>query len=967
MVRQGEDSWPDRTGLAKARHGEVRRDVDDLHEFVRGEGNGRIATCSALAGLRELPNKFFHCAVTSPPYYGLRAYDTEPSVWGGSAQCEHEWGGMLPVAYRAGEDSDGPVDNFNDRKKLRQSITDSGSYCSKCAAWRGHLGLEPTPEMFVMHLTEIFRELRRVLRSDGTFWVNIGDCYAKTTKGSGTPSDKNGRGEGYIGAGVPQGCKVKDLIGIPWMLAFAMRADGWYLRQEIQWCLSGGTWVYARTQKGDGPAMLGDLTVLDPATVKLWNGTKWTQVTRWTQSTAKKKKIKIVLRSGERIECTGDHLWPTRRGNVRADSLEVGDIIETCTIPEPDGAYLPAYLDLETMWFIGLYLAEGSRADDTIQLGLNVDELPWISRLQAVAKRYGGSLTYTVDKSTLSVRMYGKVLNAILAQFIIGRRSSDVRLRSPAWKLPNDALRMIAAGYLDGDGHKEGKRIRLGFCRNYYLERDLRVLAARLGASLRLKPCVATGFSRKFPAFRGEWRWERSGHAAKKQNGEIIELRNGSARQYWDVSVADEPHLFSLASGVLTHNCKTNPLPESTKDRPACATEKIFLFTRSKHYYYDLEAERVPSTKRSAGNNFHRPERLSFTTDAGDSREDARAWEASEDRNLWNYWLIGSEGFKGAHFAVFPSEIPRRCISLGSSLKGCCPNCSAPWRRIVERTRKATRPARETKLEGHDDAEVGHRDKQRHVTTRTTLGWEPTCECKEECCTKCGVVLAYSDNKGVFYDDTQETSESHTNAHLRMVQSKVQEPGELSRTEESVLFKEVQGYLDGEKPSNNNREACDNEGVRADSPSGTSRSIEVRVRDGAQTGDGEVSKEEAPEKRGSPPHKRKKKRQSTSKPGTDAQKEARQISETSPDGKPALPSLPRPRALLDSCPHCGSTELVVRALDPDASRVIDPFSGSGTTVLTALRMGRRALGLELSEKYAGISRTRIAESIGLFA
>jgi site-specific DNA-methyltransferase (adenine-specific) len=105
----------------------------------------------------------------------------------------------------------------------------------------GQLGLEATPDEFCAALVEVFREVRRVLKDDGTTWLNLGDSYARpTAKGGSGPSGKNRAyyGDNYGdagGAGVPAGLKDKDLIGIPWRVAFALQADGWYLRQDIIW------------------------------------------------------------------------------------------------------------------------------------------------------------------------------------------------------------------------------------------------------------------------------------------------------------------------------------------------------------------------------------------------------------------------------------------------------------------------------------------------------------------------------------------------------------------------------------------------------------------------------------------------------------------------------------------------------------------------------------------------------------
>jgi len=102
----------------------------------------------------------------------------------------------------------------------------------------GQFGLEKTPEEYVEKMVAVFDGVRRVLRDDGTLWLNIGDCYSQDTKWGGSSSNKNETKQGYARKRSPcrsSGCKPKDLVGIPWMLAFALRADGWYLRSEIIW------------------------------------------------------------------------------------------------------------------------------------------------------------------------------------------------------------------------------------------------------------------------------------------------------------------------------------------------------------------------------------------------------------------------------------------------------------------------------------------------------------------------------------------------------------------------------------------------------------------------------------------------------------------------------------------------------------------------------------------------------------
>ncbi len=499
-------------------------------------------------------------------------------------------------------------------------------------------------------------------------------------------------------------------MGQPWRVAFALQDDGWYLRQEIIWCLSGGAWVYARTQKGDMPVMVKDLVRLDPAAVKLWNGAKWTRVLGWGPSNDDSERIELVLRSGERIGCTGGHQWPTQRGNVAARELRLGDTVRTCRLPEPEGCARPGHLTNDALWLVGLYLAEGSRSGNARarQLSLASDEQHWIPRIEAVARHYGGSCSFTVDGGSLAVRLYGAVLHAVIDAYIGGATAIDKHLKVSAWRLPNEALSALVQGYLDGDGHDDARngRWRLGFCRNYALERDLRTLAARLGATLTLNPGRASYQGGEVPDFRGEWRWERSGHWNEKDRCEIVEIRASRARGFWDIAVEDEPHLFALASGVLTHNCKPNPMPESARDRCTKAHEHIFLLAKSERYFWNFDA-----VQEKASEGAHQRRKLTPAGWAtGDTPHNAQAHQTAQNhrkvgtgvgfghgtdadqrsrgrvkdnasfdeamavmpdtRNPRSVWTIPTHPFKGAHFATFPPELARRCIAAGCPPRG---------------------------------------------------------------------------------------------------------------------------------------------------------------------------------------------------------------------------------------------------------------------------------------------------------
>ena len=186
-----------------------------------------------LADARHIPlsNQSVQCVVTSPPYFGLRDYGIEPRVWGGDEGCGHEWGDEIVSSQRQRNGAEGGLHDGRDTNGLTEIIkTDykQGSFCLRCHAWRGVLGLEPTPELYVQHIVEVFREVRRVLRDDGTAWVNLGDSYA-SNPASGGPGQQDG-GEHQCTPKRqyfrPPGLKPKDLVGIPWRVAFALQTDG---------------------------------------------------------------------------------------------------------------------------------------------------------------------------------------------------------------------------------------------------------------------------------------------------------------------------------------------------------------------------------------------------------------------------------------------------------------------------------------------------------------------------------------------------------------------------------------------------------------------------------------------------------------------------------------------------------------------------------------------------------------------
>jgi DNA modification methylase len=169
--------------------------MDYINQVIQGD---------CLNILSQLPEQVFNCCVTSPPYFGLRDYDVSAYDW-------------PKINYQ-------PMPGLSD---------------VSVSAWHGCLGQESTPEMFTAHLVHVFRQVWRVLKDDGTLWLNLGDSYAskwsvsrRNTVGNGSLEDG---GRNQRPDRLTNGLKEKDLMGVPWRVAMALQADGWHLRQDVIW------------------------------------------------------------------------------------------------------------------------------------------------------------------------------------------------------------------------------------------------------------------------------------------------------------------------------------------------------------------------------------------------------------------------------------------------------------------------------------------------------------------------------------------------------------------------------------------------------------------------------------------------------------------------------------------------------------------------------------------------------------
>lgn len=345
--------------------------------------------------LRTLPDESVHCVVTSPPYWGLRDYGVASSVWGGEPVCDHDFSvENLDRSRRSPGSQNGSLTGDGRYQATACRFEIKSKFCAKCGAWLGAFGLEPTYQLYVNHAVEIFREVWRILRRDGTLWLNLGDSYAtgagkvgdhpgggeqgsrwagrpapgttsRAGRGSkrGTNSKRSAMGKhAYVTSGIaigpgsqpnrmPQpGLKPKDLCGIPWRVALALQADGWWLRQDIIWskpnpmpesivdrCTKAHEYLFHLSKNGDGALLWhhddGRWTWSEPAPDYVWRhrksgeertaaqeGEEWARVNLWAGFDYYFDQEAIL----EEATSASEIKWADNQGGIHSGEAHVG-------------------------------------------------------------------------------------------------------------------------------------------------------------------------------------------------------------------------------------------------------------------------------------------------------------------------------------------------------------------------------------------------------------------------------------------------------------------------------------------------------------------------------------------------------------------------------------------------------------------------------------------------------------------
>lgn len=494
-----------------------------------------------------------------------------------------------------------------------------GAFCRHCNAWRGTLGLEPTPELYVKHMVQVFREVRRVLRSDGTVWLNLGDSYSTGTSadrqpGTGDCASWTSRSSSVR---MDAGLKPKDLVGIPWRVAFALQADGWWLRSAITWCKGSPMPESVR----DRPTKATEMVfLLSKSSRYFWDA----DAVRWMAKS---------LNPRNSINEPG---IVTQRSSAHSLTAESSQI--------PLKNQIPPYLVL------GCLLASQ---------GIAVEE-----RNDGFSQCLDAFKSPMADWAAMFTRLEVKentaeVLVKVLQNWEVVVSELNLNTEAEFWVSLFSAL---------------AKAI-VGVQASFTVKEAYEVVAKLIGNVKVLRQTFA------FDA--------------------LLEGRV-------NVNLIDQSIALFDCTGTLASHGGDGLVTTTTSEKLS------FLFG---NLLRDLRQRCIGHDSTSTPN---------YTTEV-----------PTGQRNIWDWWVINSASYSGSHFATFPRALVEPCILAGTSERGACPACGAPWERVVEREEPPAVSSSELDRYGTGKAGIhrkvgGQYQKWLDTNPTLTIGWRPSCSCYDE-------------------------------------------------------------------------------------------------------------------------------------------------------------------------------------------------------------------------------------------
>lgn len=647
----------------------------------------RIIIGETREAMRAMPAGSVHCVVTSPPYWGLRDYGIPGVDW-----------------------ADG---------------------------WHGVFGLEPTPEQFITHAVEIFRDVRRVLRDDGTLWLNLGDSYAQDTKWGGQTGGKHAKGlhgTTMIGRNrTTSGRKDGELCNLPHRVAEALSADGWFWRSTIIWAkrspmpesISGWRWVRCRVKQDPLPREHKGHERLQNGRAE--NGRDFAKP-KWTPCPGCKKcepNGGLILRKGKGRP-TNSHEYVF----LFAKSLKyfIDQPAFSFACQNENLHTLPSYQDRIRV----LQSAKPQKSTIVAVQGVhegNQSSTAPLAGGEAEEADPGSRNTDHQGRCTLQ----GKCGSGMPSmQSKEGLADSDPILVPPnprsVWTLSSEPfkgtvetvrqVRVEAGALCDDMTHKVS------------LSCPVHGSADHPGSS---HPCDERAADLPIrTSCNGACLGPVPLHGSGTIPQQALPTTEGQTRDY---------------SGQL---CSPTATPRSKKkSKKALAPETNLPCTP----FSEISFRNGDTSGSLASSEQHR-DTSDCNTLVGDSR-DSRSNQnvrGIEDTGILQESFASIESLleagctcefyrqiteKTSHFATFPTMLARKCIEAGTSAGGCCPTCEAPYAPVVESERVATRPGLANKIWKHADGDhIGQRSQdapnlgpQRHIAITRITGYRQTCPC----------------------------------------------------------------------------------------------------------------------------------------------------------------------------------------------------------------------------------------------
>ena len=621
--------------------------------------------------LPQMPAESVHCVVTSPPYWGLRDYGLPPQLWDGVCPCDgHEWGEEIenPMSKSGPHGPNSTIGAAAAQHAARQ--TTQGQFCQKCNAWRGSLGLEPTPELYIQHLVQVFREVRRVLRKDGTVFLNLGDSYYGSGKGL------YGDGTSHSTEGVKQRTNVGSI--------------------NVQHAKPYGTSDKEPEDYRDHGCLCENLC---------GECREVYQIHRFHNDNVIASKLIASLYE------------PNHRNKE----------LKTSHLPTLDFSFLENHIFCAIQNY-GRFVPLSDEMLHAFQESMP-DEFYWQLLVGCWQRGNHEECLFCARSLTADVQ-----------------ESADKKActcdTSPKTSFSDDHTHI---------NHNADPYLNLTIpYQNVKLKpKDLCGIPWRVALALQadgwwLRRDIIWFKDNPMPESVNGWRWER--HRVKVKAG-------------WD---KNRPHpskgnsgksRMGNIGGVFKAQAKYQDCPGCPKCnpndglvlvkgswRPTSAHEYVFLLTKSDTYFCDADAVREKYTgpiNRWGGQTqnsdtrkqrYYRDEMQNLgSTSALRPGADLRPNPAG--RNLRSVWTIATQPFPDAHFATFPKKLVGPCIKAGTSEKGCCSECGAPWVRVIS---EATGGAKgKAWLDHNHDVERGAAKtvSSKGYQAGKTIGWKPSCDC----------------------------------------------------------------------------------------------------------------------------------------------------------------------------------------------------------------------------------------------